>query len=301
MKIGITGVRGFIGSALVAEAGRQGHDIIGYSRAGAGVSQHGVAEMRQFTSSGDIDLSGVDALVHLAGEPVFGVWTAGKRARIRESRVAPTSGIARVIREMDSPPKVFVCGTATGFYGHRGDEELPETALSGEGFLASVVRDWEAAAEGVEEATRLVRLRTGMVLGRGGGASLLLEKVFKLGLGGKLGNGAQWMPWVHLADVVGMILWSVSEPSVDGAVNVVAPGPATNRDFTRALAATLHRPAVLPAPAFLMKLVLGGFAEEALLVSQKVVPSVAEEADYPFLYRELGGALRQVFGRGAGG
>lgn len=284
---------------MLAALGARGDRVVAYSRS-PGDTIAGADEVRGFREDGALDLDGLDAVVHLAGESIFGVWTAAKRERIRRSRVVPTRGLAARIAEAASAgrgPLVLVCASAAGWYGDRGDEVLNESAGSGDGFLASVCRDWEAAAAtaGSGSGAREVRLRFGMVLGRGGGAASLLGKVFGLGLGGTIGDGRQWMPWIHLDDAAGLVLHALDTASLSGAVNAVAPGVVRNREFTECLARRLRRPAVLPAPRFVVRGVLGDLSE-LLLSSQRLVPEAAVASGFRFRFPELEGALADVFG-----
>ncbi|MDG2123459.1 MAG: TIGR01777 family oxidoreductase [Verrucomicrobiales bacterium] len=288
MRIGITGVSGFIGSQLAAAARGEGHEVVGFSRSG-GTSGGG----RRFGEG--MDAGGLDAMVHLAGEPVLGVWTKGKRERIMRSRTEGTRWVVEAIRRAgEAGPKVLVSGSATGYYGNRGDELLGENAGSGDGFLAEVTRRWEDEALALEGIARVVVVRTGVVIGRNGGAGSVLGKVFKFGLGGRLGSGTQWVPWIHLDDELRAILEVVGNDGVSGAVNLVAPSGATNADLTRDLAAVLRRPAFFHVPEMLLR--MNDTSREMFLFSQRVVPSKLGDAGFKFRFAELGGALEDVFG-----
>lgn len=238
---------------------------------------------------------GVEAVFHLAGDPVAqGRWNAEKKRRIRDSRVLGTRNLVSTLLSLPEKPKVLVAASAVGIYGSRGEEMLNESSGSSVGYLAEVCRDWEAeAARASQGGIRVVSLRIGIVLGPGGGALSRMLFPFKLGLGGPLGSGRQWMPWVHLDDIVGLALHAAARSEIRGPLNAVAPGIVDNRAFTKAMGKALHRPAFLPAPAFALRLALGEFAE-LLLASQRVVPRVAMQSGYAFRYPELEPALRAI-------
>jgi len=240
-------------------------------------------------------LAGVEAVFHLAGEPVAeGRWNDDKKRRIRDSRTIGTANLVRGLEAAKPRPRVLVCASAIGYYGSRGDEILDEASSPGDDFLAQVCRDWEAAAAAAQQfGIRVVNLRIGIVLGPDGGALGKMLLPFKLGLGGRLASGRQWMSWIHVDDVVGLMLYAAQHEDVAGPINAVAPAPVTNRDFTRTLAGVLHRPALFPAPAFALRLAVGGFAE-VLLGSQRVLPRAAQRSGYPFQYSELAAALKAI-------
>ncbi len=239
-------------------------------------------------------VNGVDAIVHLAGEPVFGgLLTAGRRRLVYGSRVESTRSLVKAIGALpeSSRPAVLVNASAVGYYGSRGDEELAEDAGPGEGFLAEVCRDWEDAAREAETlGVRCVLLRIGIVLAREGGALPMMARPFRLGLGGRLGNGRQWFPWIHVDDLVSLIREAVRDERFRGAVNAVAPEPVRNRDLTRVLAAQLDRPALLPVPGFALRAALGELSAE-LLGSRRVVPRQAREHGFAFRYPAIEEAL----------
>ncbi len=238
-------------------------------------------------------LASADAVIHLAGEPVGQRWTEDVKQRIISSRVDGTRHLVNALSKLDHPPQVLVCASAVGYYGSRGDHILTEASSPGSDFLARVVVDWEEAAQTAESlGIRVVRLRFGMVLGHGGALAKLLTP-FRYGVGGKLGSGHQWMPWIHIDDVVNLILFSISYSVVRGAVNATAPHPVTNQEFTTRLATALHRPGVLPVPAFALKLVFGEMSE-MLLASQRVLPTVAKSAGFRFQYPDLHAALENI-------
>ena len=233
-------------------------------------------------------VSGFDAVIHLAGETIFGRWTAAKKAKIRESRVVGTSNLARALAQAEEKPKVFVCGSAIGYYGNRGDEALHEESAAGMGFLAEVCQEWEeATTPAVQADIRTVHLRTGIVLSTHGGALKAMLPPFKMGLGGRVGDGQQWMSWIDVRDMVGAIHHILKNDLLQGPVNMVAPRPVRNAEFVKTLANVLSRPAFFPLPAFMAKAVLGEMGEELLLTSQKVEASKLISSGYPFRYREL--------------
>lgn len=236
-------------------------------------------------------VSGFEAVIHLAGETIFGRWTESKKAKIRNSRVAGTSNLARALAQAETKPKVFVAGSAIGYYGNRGDELLREESASGSGFLAQVCQEWEqATAAAAQAGIRTAQIRTGIVLSPKGGALGAMLTPFKLGLGGRMGNGRQWMSWVHVQDMVGGIQ-HILKNDLRGPVNMVAPNSVTNQEFTRTLAGVLSRPAILPMPAFAVKTVFGEMGEELLLSSQKVEPGKLTSSGYRFRFRALRSSL----------
>lgn len=288
--MGIVGASGFLGGRLAEAASSAGWRVVGFSRrerpAGGAV-----AEWRLFGDGPD--LGGLDAVVNLAGEPVAGRWTAERRERLRESRIGTTRRIVRAIEALPERPAVLLNGSAVGIYGDRGEERLGERSGPGEGFLADLCRDWEREAREAESlGLRVLRWRTGLVLGREAEAWLRMRRVFALGLGGRFGSGRQWMPWVHVDDLVGGMLHALDH-SVSGAVNGCAPEAERNADFARELGRVLHRPAVLPAPGWALKLALGEFAGE-LLASQRAIPEVLVGDGYEFRFPALAGALREL-------
>jgi uncharacterized protein (TIGR01777 family) len=237
-------------------------------------------------------LEGVDAVFHLAGDPVAeGRWTAKKKQRIRDSREIGTRNLVAGLRQLRQPPAVLVSASAIDFYA-ASDEPVDESTPPGSSFLSEVCVAWEREShEARQLGVRVVNPRIGIVLGPGGGALSKMLLPFKLGVGGRLGHGRQWMSWIHLADMVGLLLHAATSASVSGPMNATAPNPVTNREFTAVLAKTLHRPAIFPAPAFALKLALGEVAN-VLLGSHRVLPRVAEQTDYTFQYPQLDAALR---------
>jgi uncharacterized protein (TIGR01777 family) len=229
-------------------------------------------------------------VINLAGESIDQRWTKARKLAFRKSRVELSAELSQ--RMAQSEVKVLLNASAIGIYGDRGDEELPEEASVGQGYLAGLCRDWEAAVA-VPEKVRVVFLRTGVVLGNGGGAWGRIRPIFHLGIGGRLGKGCQWMPWIHLQDEVRAIVHCL-ENDLAGPVNLVAPGAVTNREFTQAVGRVLKRPTIFPAPAFALKLLLGEFAEEGLLASTRVVPRVLEETGFSFRHPTIEGALANL-------
>ncbi|MFK5922006.1 MAG: TIGR01777 family oxidoreductase [Verrucomicrobiota bacterium] len=295
MKIGITGARGLIGKRLTALLVEKGHEAVLYTRNVDEVFSPG-HELRHFSPelAEQTDVSGLDALVHLAGESVLGIWTAAKKQQIRSSRLLGTQGLVKAMKDSERAPQVFVCASGTGFYGDRADEVLTEESELGRGFLAEVTQVWESAAmQAQDDGIRVVCGRVGMALGAGGGAAPLLRKLFRLGLGGRLGSGKQWMPWVHVDDVARMFLYAIEQTALEGAVNFCAPKSLSNSEFTRVLARQVKRPAIAWAPAPLLKLVLGGMSE-MLLFSERVVPEVLKQQGFDWDYEDLGDALSQA-------
>ena len=291
MRIGITGATGFIGTALAKAATDRGHQVIAFSRR-KGTSLPCTTEVRLFDTSRpeSLDPSGLDALVHLAGENVLGYWTRAKKQRILASRVDSTRGIVEALKNCAQRPASFICASGTGAYGHRGDEILTESSSGGPGFLADVCAKWEASArEAASLGMTVSHLRTGMVLGHDGGAWPLLRRIFRWRIGSRLGNGRQWVPWIHLDDEVGIIL-EAAEKGIGGPINLSSPNPVTNAEFTRRIATALKTTTLPPVPAFMMRLLLGELAGVAL-DSQRVQPKVMLDRGYTFQHPTLDGAL----------
>lgn len=298
MKIAITGSSGLIGSALRLQLEGEGHTVLGVSRSGGKTDD----SVRWDPRKGEIErekLTGVDAVVHLAGENIAsGRWTEEQRRKIRDSRVVGTRFLAQVLTELESPPKVFISASAIGYYGSRGDEILDEDSGPGEGFLSEVAKEWEeAASTAAESGIRTVHPRIGVVLSTQGGALQKMLTPFKLGLGGRIGNGRQHFSWIGIHDVVEGIRWCLLEEGLKGPVNLVAPNPVTNREFTHTLGKVLNRPTPFPVPSFVLQIVLGKMAAEALVLSStRVVPKRLEESGFNFSTPNLEGALRRLLG-----
>jgi uncharacterized protein (TIGR01777 family) len=241
--------------------------------------------------------AGVEAVFHLSGEPVAsGRWTADKKRRIRESRKLGTENLVRGLSALGHRPKVLVSASAIGYYGSRGDDILDESASPGSDFLAQVCREWETASHGARAlGMRVVNPRIGIVLDDSGGALAKMLTPFKFGMGGRLGSGRQWMSWIHVDDLVGMFLYAAQNQQIDGPMNGTAPNPVTNRDFTRILASTLHRPAFFPVPGPALQILLGEFGS-ILLDSQRAIPRAAQKAGYDFQFSDLSLALSAIVG-----
>jgi uncharacterized protein (TIGR01777 family) len=287
--VAIIGATGFIGRALAAELAAAGASVTGVSRS-ASRQVEGVERWQRLER---LDLSGHCAVINLAGEPIDRRWTAERKQRFHESRVGVTRRLIEHLRGIGHAdrPEVLINGSAVGFYGDRGDEILEENSGRGSGYLADLCQEWERAALPAEElGMRVILLRTGLVLGKGGGAFEKLRRAFLTGLGGRLGSGRQWMPWIHLQDLTGAVLHGLATPELYGPVNGCAPHAERNANFTRKLAAALHRPAVLPVPAIALKLALGGFGE-ALLTSTHAIPAALERTGYGFRFSRLEEAL----------
>jgi hypothetical protein len=293
LRIAVTGAGGFIGRPLVASLEALGHDVRRLVRRAARAPD----EIAWDPVAGTIDraaLEGAEAVVHLAGESIAaGRWTPARRAALRESRIEPTRLLAETLAWLGTKPRVFVSASAIGIYGDRGDEWLDETSSSGTGFLAELARAWEeAAAPAARAGIRVAHPRIGLVLAPHGGALGALLPLFRLGLGGPLGSGRQWWSWITLADLVRALVHAIGHEDVRGPFDAVAPSPVRCGEFARELGAALCRPALLPAPAFALRLVLGSQqADELLLASQRVRPAALERTGFTFTHRELGPAL----------
>ena len=297
MRIAVTGASGLIGSALVARLRAGGHEVVTLVRRPPR-SEH---EIRWDPSGGQLDraaLTGVDAAVHLAGAGIGDKrWTEDYRRTVLESRTSSTGLLARTLAAIEPRPAVLVSGSAIGYYGDRGDETVTESDPPGEGFLPDVCVEWEAAAApAVEAGIRLCSIRTGLVLSGDGGLLGRLLPIYRLGLGGPLGSGRQWQSWITLEDEIRAIEFLLSAPAIAGPVNLTAPNPVRQRDFARALGRAVHRPAVLPAPAFALRVAVGGFADEGILAGQRVRPGVLEEAGFDFSAKTIDQGLAAALG-----
>jgi hypothetical protein len=289
-RVLISGASGLIGSSLVPSLQSHGYEVTPLVRGKPG----GPNEL-QWDPTGPISpglVSGFDAVIHLSGENVAGRWTEQKKCRIRESRIFTTDFLAMALAKTERKPGTLICASAIGYYGNRGDEVLTEDSLSGEGFFGEVCRGWEFATEPAAHAgIRVVNLRTGIVLSREGGALKQMLLPFRLGLGGRIGDGQQWWSWIHIADLVSAVHHILQNDSLRGAVNMTAPNPVTNAEFTRTLAEALKRPARLPVPAFALRLLFGELADEGLLASARVVPERLTQSGFHFRFSELKAAL----------
>jgi hypothetical protein len=299
MDIAITGASGLIGRALTADLERDGHRVVAVSRSSGGP---GEGILVWDPPAGRIDragLEGIDAVVHLAGAGIGDHrWTDAYKREIRESRAQGTRLLAETLAGLQRPPSVLVSSSAIGYYGNRGDEVLTEQSPPGEGFLAEVCVDWEAAAAPAAAAgIRTAIIRSGIVLSTDGGALPKLLPLFRLGLGGRMGRGRQWWSWISIKDEVRAIRWLLDH-DISGPVNLTAPGAVTNATFTRVLGSVLHRPAFLPVPAFAPKLLRGAeLAEQLLFFSQRVEPAVLTASGFSFAAPELETALRDILDR----
>ncbi|HKF25304.1 MAG TPA: TIGR01777 family oxidoreductase [Candidatus Acidoferrum sp.] len=304
MKILVTGATGLVGSALVKALARDGHAVCRLVRPETRTAggTRGAFDVAWNPKTGELGGAavGADAVVNLAGASIAGGrWTGSRKRLLRASRVDGTRALVAALGKMNSKPSLLVSASATGFYANRGDEILTESSTPGESFLASLAKDWEAEALRAEMfRTRVVLPRFGIILAENGGALPKMMLPFRMGVGGRIASGRQWMPWVALDDVVEIIRFVLTTRDVRGPVNVVAPEPVRNADFTRALAGALHRPAFVPLPALALKLVLGReMAEELLLASHRVVPAALARIGYRFAHPQLRPALEAMVAR----
>lgn len=304
MHVAITGARGMIGGALAASLRDDGHTVTGVTR-----SQPGRDEIQWSPDEGRIDvdgLRGADAVVHLAGENIgfaswhprdiiAARWTADTKRELRTSRIDGTTLIARTLAGMDDGPRTLVSASAVGYYGDRGDEVLTEASAPGDLFMSELCRDWERSADPAREAgLRVVHPRIGIVQTPRDGALQRSLPVFRMGLGGPFGSGRQWWSWVMLTDVIGVLRHALDNDDVAGPLNVTAPEPVTNGQWTKVLGRVLGRPAVLPVPRFGPRLVFGGMADELIYTSARVLPEVTLASGYTFRYTDLEAGLRSV-------
>jgi uncharacterized protein (TIGR01777 family) len=308
MKILVTGSSGLVGTALTSALASAGHTVCRLVRpqsaAGEGPKEGFAVAWNPATGElggapfADVPgkQAGADAVVNLAGASIAdGRWTAERKALLRSSRIDTTRALVNPLARMNARPNVLVSASAVGIYGDRGDETLTEESKPGTDFLARVAQEWEAEAMKAEVlGIRVVVARFGIILAREGGALAKMLTPFKLGVGGRLGSGKQWMSWVTLEDVVGILRFAIENSSPRGAINVVAPQPVQNFEFTKVLAKTMHRPALFPAPAFALRLALGEMADALLLSSQRVAPQVLEKLGYRFLHPDLNSALAAI-------
>ena len=291
VRVAVAGASGLLGSALVRRLAADGHTVLRMVRR----APRGADEVRWDPTAGRVDaaaLEGVDAVVNLAGESVAERWTPARKARIRESRAGATRLLATTLAGLKRKPRVLVNASAVGIYGDRGDERLDEASTPGTGFLAEVVREWEAATEPASAAgIRVVLPRFGVVLSARGGALAKLLTPFRLGAGGTMGGGGQWMPWISLDDAVALMELAIHDERFSGPVNAVA-GAVTNQQFTHTLGHVLSRPTLVPVPAFALKLAFGEMASETILVSQRAEPRALTQLGYSFIHPELEDAIR---------
>ena len=299
MKILISGASGLIGSALKTALSARGDRVLSLTRR----NPRNDSEITWDPSSDTLDLArltNIDGIIHLAGENIASRrWTSAQKARIRDSRVQGTALLAQTIATISSPPKVFISASAIGYYGNRDDETLTENSQPGEGFLPDVSIAWENAAKSATEAgIRTVHPRIGLVLSTAGGALGKMLLPFKLGLGGIIGSGNQYMSWITLDDLVSLFLFAIDNESISGAINAVSPTPVTNREFTKTLGRVLSRPTIFPLPAFAAKLALGEMADALLLASTRVISSRLENTSFSFAHPHLEPALRHLLNSG---
>jgi hypothetical protein len=295
MKILISGASGLVGTALIKSLEPEGHEIFRLVRH-APNSQAEVEWSPDRYSIALARIEGFDAVVNLAGDSIAeGRWTEEKKRRIRESRVKGTKLLGDALANLTKRPKTFICASAIGYYGNRGDELLTETSAPGDDFLAEVCVEWEkATALATEKGIRVVNARFGVILDSHGGALAKMLPPFRLGLGGRVGSGKQWMSWIALDDVIGGIKFALANDSLKGPVNFVAPNPVTNAEFTKMLGKVLSRPTLFPIPAFGVRLAFGEMGDALLLSSQRVKPSQLEKGSYTFLYPELEETLHKI-------
>jgi uncharacterized protein (TIGR01777 family) len=302
-RVAIAGATGLIGSALAAACGRAGMRVAALVRDTARAAERlPTAAIHAWDATKgpppEAAFEGVDVVVNLIGEPVSGRWTEARKKRLRDSRVVGTRALVDAVRGLARKPRLFVSASGTGYYGDRGDQILTEASAAGSGFLAELARDWEAeAAKAAEAGLRVVILRNGVVLSRQGGILRKLLVPFKLGMGGHVASGAQWLPWIHIQDEVGLILHAIAHEGVSGPLNAVGPEPVTNAEFARTLGGVLGRPAVVKAPAFALRLAFGDMADDVLLASQRAMPVRTLETGYAFRHPLLRGALEDVLGK----
>jgi uncharacterized protein len=295
MKVLIAGASGLVGSALIPSLEREGAQVTRLVRSSAGAG-----EIEWHPNNDQIDgaaLEGFDALINLAGENIAGRWTDEVKRKIRDSRVNGTHLLSEAIAKLKQKPKAFLCASATGIYGDRGDEPLDEQSDSGGGFLAGVCREWEKSTEpALAAGVRTVCLRFGPILAREGGMLAKLLTPFKMGMGGRVGPGTQYISWVAIDDVVNAVKLALKDESIRGPLNIVSPNPVTNEVFTKTLGHVLSRPTALAMPAFAVRLAFGEMADEMLLTSQRVIPKRLNDAGFEFEFPELEAAFRRYLG-----
>jgi uncharacterized protein (TIGR01777 family) len=295
MNILLSGSSGLIGQALIPVLTSGGHRVVCLVRF---KPRGGEPLVYWNPAGGEIDapvLEGFDAVVHLAGEPITGRWNAAKKRSIRESRVKGTRLLCEALARLSSRPRVLVAASASGYYGDRGDEVLREESEAGSSFLSQVCQEWEAATKpAAERGIRVVNLRIGFVLSRAGGGLAKMLPAFKMGVGGKIGSGKQYMSWIGIDDLVQIILFATTTEALNGPANAVAPNPVTNLEFTKTLGRVLGRPTIVPMPAFAVRLAFGEMGEELLLASTRIEPARLLSAGYRFRLPQLEGALRHL-------
>jgi uncharacterized protein (TIGR01777 family) len=304
MKILITGSTGLVGTALTQELQRSGHTVCRLVRPGtsaAAIRTSQGFDVNWNPATGELGGAavGADAVVNLAGASIVdGRWTPQRKQLLRTSRTDTTRALVAALAKMSARPRVLVSSSATGFYGNRGDETLTEASEPGNDFLSEIAKDWETEAVKAEAlGIRVVLARFGVVLTRNGGALPQMMRPFQFGVGGKLGSGKQWMSWITLDDTIAILRLALEDGNLSGPINIVSPQPVTNAEFTKTLAAILHRPALFPAPAFALRLLLGEMADALLLSSQRVLPAQLQKLNYPFQHPDLRTALAAVLAK----
>jgi len=295
MKILISGSHGLVGSALVSSLRGSGHEVFALVRR----ASNSQSEVEWYPERGSLALArleGMDAVVHLAGESIAaGRWNEARKQRIRESRVKGTTVLSEALSNLKHPPRTLISASAIGYYGNRGDLILTEQSAAGNDFLAGVCVEWERATEAArEQGIRVVLARFGIILSTGGGALKKMLPPFRMGVGGRIGNGRQWMSWIALDDVIDGLEFALNNDSLQGPVNFVAPNPVRNAEFTKTLGKALSRPTIFPIPEFGVRLAFGEMADALLLSSQRVEPTQLASAGYQFKYAELARALSRV-------
>lgn len=303
MHILIAGGSGFLGSALSDALIAEGHDVTILTRQSAARAAGSRISRVTWTPDGTVGawttaVDGADAVVNLAGESIAAKrWSAEQKQKLRDSRLLATRSLTAAIRQAARPPAVFVSGSAVGYYGDRGDETLTETSPPGTDFLAALAKDWEAAANEVNQITRVALVRTGIVLDAKDGALPKMLPPFKMFVGGPLGSGTQYMPWIHRDDWVRMVTWMLATDGARGPLNATSPAPVTNAEFSKALGNALNRPSLLPAPAFALRIMLGEMADALLLSGQRALPVRATDLGFSFRYSNIDEALVSVLNR----
>ncbi len=300
MKVLISGASGLVGKALTRSLQGDGHTVARLVRPGGGASSPGDILWDPMAATVDAPaMEGADAVVHLSGANIAGGrWTPERKAVLRSSRIATTRVLVDTLSGLKRKPRVFLCASATGYYGSRGDEVLTESSEGGTDFLALLARDWEAEARRAELAgIRTVRLRFGVILSSDGGALPRMLAPFKYGVGGRLGSGNQWMSWIALEDVTEIMFSAIASSQFSGPLNLVSPSPVRNSEFTRIAAATLHRPAIFSAPAFALRIALGEMADPLLLASQRAIPERLTAIGHKFQFANLDAALQSILKR----
>ncbi len=303
MKLAVTGATGLVGGALCQNLIQAGHQVVALARnpekAGKKLPTVEVVAWDATSGHPPIEaLEGLDAVVHLAGEPVAaGRWTSQRKRMIRESRVAGTRNLVEGLSHCQNPPKVLVSGSAIGYYGTHGDELLEETSHPGNDFLAELCQQWESEAKrATDSGVRVVLVRSGLILAREGGALPRMLLPFKMCVGGPLASGTQWMSWIHIKDELEAIGYAIENDEIEGPLNLTAPNPVTNEVFSRTLARVLRRPAFFRVPGFVLRLLLGEMAETLLLKGQRVLPKKLEQSGYQFRFSDLSGAFEDLLG-----